>query len=295
MNNRFIIAIVYMILSGLAFPIIRYVSLYFHVLNNNAVRLLSAGIVFILIALWKFRQQVKYVLKNPETMFNLLIIAVVMFFNIYLSTEGLKYTTALTGSIFGIIMMPVAMIMAAVFYKDEREHLKSSRFYQGSFIALIGSFAFVLGNDSRGESTDLVKGTLLLTGWIIVQPIQNLIVKKVAKNIHSIVISASTATLSGLIYFAVAGRTGVIYQLSEVGSLMLVILILAGIYCLMTGMFLAFYIVQKQGLVFFNILQLLVPVSTAVIGFIMLGETVSFSQVIAMIFVMAGCFIALKK
>ncbi|ABR74264.1 EamA/RhaT family transporter [Actinobacillus succinogenes] len=295
MNNRFVIAIVYMVLSGLAFPIIRYVSLHFHVLNNNAVRLLSAGIVFIFIALWKFRQQVEYVLRNPKVMFNLLIIAVIMFFNIYLSTEGLKYTTALTGSIFGIIMMPVAMIMAAFFYRDEREHLKSSRFYLGALIALISSFAFVLGNDNQGESIDLVKGTLLLTGWIVVQPIQNLIVKKVAKNIHSIVISASTATLSGLIYLATASRTGVIYQLSEVGSSMLIILIVAGIYCLMTGMFLAFYIVQKQGLVFFNILQLLVPVSTAIIGFIMLGETVSFYQVIAMISVMLGCFIALRK
>ncbi|URL06017.1 DMT family transporter [Avibacterium sp. 21-595] len=295
LNNRYFIAFIYVLAIGLAFPIIRYVSLSFHILNNNAVRLLSAGVIFVAIVLWKYRQQLVLIAQQPKLVGYLILIAVIMVLNIYLSTEGIKYTTALTGSIFGIIMMPVATIMAAIFYQDERNHLASRTFYIGSIIALIGSFAFVLLGQHQGESSNLTTGIILLTGWIIVQPLQNLVVKKAALVLHPIVISASTAILSGIIYLCLAIDDGVIIQLAETSATMLIILILAGIYCLMAGMFLAFYIVQQQGLVFFNILQLLVPISTAIISFILLGETVNMTQVIAMLLVMSGCFIALRK
>ncbi|MDD0824948.1 DMT family transporter [Mannheimia sp. AT1] len=295
MNNRLIIAIVYMILVGFAFPIIRYMSLHFDVLNNNAVRLSSAAVVFILLAIWKFKAQVIRLFHEPKTLCYLFLIAIIMFFNIYLSTEGLKYTTALMGSIFGIIMMPVAIIISAIFFKDERAQLKSWYFYIGAIIAIIASFAFVLNNSEQGESIDLTKGVLFLTGWIIVQPIQNLIAKKITRQYHSIVVSASTATLGGLLYFSAATQTGVITQLADVSGFMFIALMLAGVYCLTAGMFFAFYIVEKQGLVFYNIIQLLVPVSTAIIGFLMLGEAINIEQTVAMLFVMLGCFIALKK
>ncbi|WP_442780733.1 DMT family transporter [Avibacterium sp. 21-586] len=295
LNNRYIIAFIYTLAIGFAFPIIRYVSLHFHILNNNAIRLLSAGIVFLAIVIWKYKQQTILIIKSPKLILNLLAIAIIMVWNIYLSTEGIKYTTALTGSIFGIIMMPVAVIMAALFFQDERKALHSTYFYIGSTIALTGSFAFVFYGQVQSESQDLAKGILFLIGWIIVQPLQNLIVKKVAMQLHPIVISASTALLSGIIYLGLATENGVITQLYETSIFMLCVLIFAGIYCLMAGMFLAFYIVQQQGLVFFNVLQLLVPISTAIISFILLGETITFQQLIAMLLVMFGCFIALKK
>lgn len=295
LNNRYIIALIYVLAIGLAFPIIRYVSLHFHILNNNAIRLLSAGIVFIAIVLWKYKQQVILIAQQPRLLSYLILIAIIMVLNIYLSTEGIKYTTALTGSIFGIIMMPVAVIMAAIFYQDERAHITSYYFYIGTVIALLGSFSFVLLGNNIGESQDLVKGILLLTGWIIVQPIQNLVVKKVSIQVHPIVISASTAILSGLVYLVLATQSGIIEELSQISIYMLLILVLAGIYCLMAGMFLAFYIVQKQGLIFFNVIQLLVPISTALMGYILLDEAFNIIQTISMIGVIIGCLIALNK
>lgn len=72
--------------------------------------------------------------------------------------------------------------------------------------------------------------------------------KHKGKKLHSIVISASTATLSGILYLSIAIQSGKITQLSEVGVGLLAGLALAGVYGMLTGMLMAFYIVQKQGL-----------------------------------------------
>lgn len=145
-----------------------------------------------------------------------------------------------------------------------------------------------------GESLDFFKGTLFLGTAIFIQSIQNLLVKNVAKKLHTIVISASTATLSGIIYLILSIHTGKIIQLKEVGEGMLIGLGLAGIYGMLTGMLMAFYIVQKQGVVIFNIIQLLIPVSTAIVGYFTLGETINFYQGIEAIIVIFGYIIALK-
>lgn len=63
----------------------------------------------------------------------------------------------------------------------------------------------------------------------------------------------------------VAINTGKIYQLQETSNGLIIGLIFARIYGMLTGMMMAFYIVQKQGIVIFNSIQLIVPLSTAII------------------------------
>lgn len=295
MNNDYFIRIFYIILMGFGFPIMRFMSIHFETINNNAVRFLAGGFLFILICIFKFRDEFKKIKEEPILILKLLLLGCFMTGNMYFFMNGLKNTSALAGSIFGILAMPLAIIMAAIFFKDERDRVKQKNFYIGSILAVIGSLLFVIYGNKAGGSSDFLKGALFLGTAIFIQSVQNLVVKNVAKKLHAIIISASTATLSGIIYLTIAIQSGKIVQLSEVSQGLLIGLALAGVYGMLTGMLMAFYIVQKQGVVVFNILQLVIPLSTAIVGYFTLGEKINFIQGIGAIIVVLGCIFALKK
>ncbi|HHF1313065.1 TPA: EamA family transporter, partial [Haemophilus influenzae] len=183
------------------------------------------------------------------------------------------------GSIFGILAMPLAIIIAGIFFKDERDRIRQKEFYIGGLLAIIGSLIFVINSSNNDGNTDFFLGAIFLFTAIFIQSIQNLIVKKVAKKISAVVISASTATISGVLFLCLAFNTKQIYLLQDVGI----------------GMLIAFYIVQKQGITVFNILQLLIPLSTAIIGYLTLDERINIYQGISGIIVIIGCVLALKR
>lgn len=295
MNNDNLLRLTYIILMGIGFPIMRYMSIHFDTLNNNAVRFISGGILFIVICLIKFRHEVKKVFAEPQLILYLLLLALFMTGNMFFFINGLKHTSALAGSIFGILAMPLAVIMAAIFFKDERAKIQHRNFYIGSLLAIVGSLLFVLYGNKASGSENFLMGALFLGTAILIQSIQNLVVKKVAGKLHTIVISASTATLSGLIFLALTTHTGKIVELQDVSMGLLGGLVLAGMYGMLTGMLFAFYLVQKQGVIVFNIIQLLVPLSTAVIGYFTLGETITLAQAGGALIVICGCIICLNK
>lgn len=192
--------------------------------------------------------------------------------------------------------MPLAMIMASIFYEDEREKIKNRKFVIGNIIAIVGSLIFVTnGTKMSGVDSNFTLGGLFLISAIFIQSIQNLIVKNISKDINSIVISAVTATMTGIIYLLIAINTGRTCQLYETSTAMVIGLVFAGIYGMLTGMMMAFYIVQKQGVVIFNSIQLIVPLSTAIVGYFTLDEKIALLQCLEAIIVIFGCIIALKK
>ncbi|HCT1785412.1 TPA: DMT family transporter, partial [Escherichia coli] len=215
--------------------------------------------------------------------------------NMFFFINGIKHTSALSGSIFSILAMPLGILVASLFFIDERERALSYKFITGSLIAIIGSFIFVFNGYSLDSGSFSYTGFIFLTIAICIQSIQNVIVKIVAQYLPAIVISASTATISGLMFLLLAIKTGVITELSVTSKELLIYLVLAGIYGMMTGMLMAFYIVKTQGVTIFNITQLLIPVSTGIFGYITLGEKVDLIQATGAVIIIAGCIFATKR
>lgn len=295
MNNENMVRVFYVLLMGLGFPIMRFMSIHFETLNNNSVRFLSGGLLFVIICLIKFRSELKKIISEPKIILYLFILGIFMTGNMFFFINGLKYTSALAGSIFGILAMPLAIIIAGIFFKDERDRIRQKEFYIGGLLAIIGSLIFVINSSNNDGNANFFLGAIFLFTAIFIQSIQNLIVKKVAKKINAVVISASTATISGVLFLCLAFNTKQIYLLQDVGIGMLIGLVCAGFYGMLTGMLMAFYIVQKQGITVFNILQLLIPLSTAIIGYLTLDEKINIYQGISGIIVIIGCVLALKR
>ncbi|AOF52143.1 Permease of the drug/metabolite transporter (DMT) superfamily [Pasteurellaceae bacterium NI1060] len=220
---------------GFGFPIMRYMSIHFETLNNNAVRFISGGLLFVFICALKYRNEFVKLFREPTSIFYLLL------------------------------------------------------------LAIIGSLLFVIEGNNASGGNDFITGSLFLGTAIFIQSIQNLVVKRISKKLNAVVISAFTATLSGILYLILAKNSGVITQLQDVSAGLLIGLIFAGMYGMLTGMLLAFYIVQKQGIVVFNIIQLTVPLSTALISYVTLGETISLYQGIGAAIVIVGCIFSLRK
>lgn len=295
MNNQnyFLVRCMYVILMGLGFPIMRYMSLNFDTLNNNAVRFISGGVLFCIFCLLKYKNHLKKI--NIKTALLLFVLSIFMTCNMFFFINGIKNTSALSGSVFSILAMPLGILVASLFFIDERERAFNYKFITGALIAILGSFLFIFNDRSLSSSSFNYIGFIFLTIAICIQSIQNVIVKIVAQYLPAIVISASTATISGLMFLLLAIKTGVISELSVTSKELLILLVLAGIYGMFTGMLMAFYIVKTQGVTIFNVTQLLIPVSTGVFGYFTLGEKVDVIQAIGAVIIIAGCVFATKR
>ncbi|WP_337237664.1 DMT family transporter [Proteus faecis] len=295
MNNQnyFLVRCMYVILMGLGFPIMRYMSLNFDTLNNNAVRFISGGVLFCIFCLLKYKNHLKKI--NIKTALLLFVLSIFMTCNMFFFINGIKNTSALSGSVFSILAMPLGILVASLFFIDERERAFNYKFITGALIAILGSFLFIFNDHSLSSSSFNYIGFIFLTIAICIQSIQNVIVKIVAQYLPAIVISASTATISGLMFLLFAIKTGVISELSVTSKDLLILLVLAGIYGMFTGMLMAFYIVKTQGVTIFNVTQLLIPVSTGIFGYFTLGEKVDVIQAIGAVIIIAGCVFATKR
>ncbi|HHF1938584.1 TPA: EamA family transporter, partial [Haemophilus influenzae] len=176
MNNENMVRVFYVLLMGLGFPIMRFMSIHFETLNNNSVRFLSGGLLFVIICLIKFRSELKKIISEPKIILYLFILGIFMTGNMFFFINGLKYTSALAGSIFGILAMPLAIIIAGIFFKDERDRIRQKEFYIGGLLAIIGSLIFVINSSNSDGNTDFFLGAIFLFTAIFIQSIQNLIV-----------------------------------------------------------------------------------------------------------------------
>ncbi|WP_156286068.1 DMT family transporter [Oceanivirga salmonicida] len=292
-NN--ILAIMYVIFMGFNYPMLRFLSTRFSVYSNNGLRFLAGGLFLLLISYMKYREYLKIVFKDKKMFLSIMSISILASIYMYFLMEGLKYTSSLSASIFGILGMPISLIMASFVFKDERKKVKNIRFIIGSIIAILGSFVFIFySKNENAQSSNYILGYVFLMISILANSIQNIFFKIMSKKLPSIIIATMISLVMGIVFILLSYFTNSIYELLDASHILISFIMLSGIYGIVTGLLLSLKILHQYGIVVFNILQLLVPISTAVVAYVLLNESINVMQILSSLLIVISCTIALR-
>lgn len=279
LSNRHLIFInlLYVFGIGLNIVLLRFLSLHIEPLNNNGVRFLAGGIVLVLFATWKYRSELKRLLSQPKNMLIGVVVGVMLAANMYFWLKGTKLTNAVTASLFGVLAMPFGVLVAALFYQDERQKIRNKAFWLGSALTMLGSLGFVWQGQTLDLGESFLLGSLFLFLSITIRNVQLLLVK-LAKSVSMVAFSCFTSLAASLSSLLLSSHNGTLTELSHLPIWLVVLLACAGIYAVFFAMVLAFQIIQDQGLVTYQVLELIIPIATAVAAYFILGEAMSFIQ-----------------
>lgn len=287
------INLLYVFGIGLNIVLLRFLSQHFDPLNNNGVRFFVGGIALLFVILWKFRSSLIQLMKSPKLIAISVFVGLMMSANMYFWLKGVKITSAVTASIFGVLAMPFGVIIAAIFFRDERKRIKNRSFWFGSLLTILGSLGFVWYGKTIAVGEGFILGSIFLFLSITIRNIQNLVVKY-AKELNVFTLSCLTSLTTSLSSLFLSQQAGKFDELFTTPDWLLLTLMAVGIYAILAGMVLTFHIIQTQGLVTYQVLELLMPISTAMIAYIVLAEKISLAQIGFAVIVILGASIALK-
>lgn len=287
------INLLYVFGIGLNIVLLRFLSQHFDPLNNNGVRFFVGGVALLFVILWKFRSSLIQLMKSPKLIAIAVFVGLMMSANMYFWLKGVKITSAVTASIFGVLAMPFGVIIAAIFFRDERERIKNRSFWFGSLLTILGSLGFVWYGKTIAVGEGFILGSIFLFLSITIRNIQNLVVKY-AKELNVFTLSCLTSLTTSLSSLFLSQQAGKFDELFTTPDWLLLALMAVGIYAILAGMVLTFHIIQTQGLVTYQVLELLMPISTAMIAYIVLAEKISLAQIGFAVIVILGASIALK-
>lgn len=272
-----LINLLYVFGIGLNIVLLRFLSLYIEPLNNNGVRFLAGGIVLVVFSCWKYRLALQEMLKSPRNILISVAVGVMLAANMYFWLKGTKLTNAVTASLFGVLAMPFGVLVAALFYPDERQKIRSYAFWLGSGLTIIGSLGFVWYGNSFSVGEGFMFGSLFLFLSICIRNVQHLLVKA-AKSLNMFAFSCFTSLAASFSSLLLSTQRGSISELFNLPIWLILLLIGAGIYATFAAMVLAFQIIKDQGLVTYQVLELIIPIATAITAYLILDEAMSLVQ-----------------
>lgn len=294
LKNPLILNLLYVLAIGLNIVLLRYFSLHIEPFNNNGVRFSVGAVALLAFILGKYRRELWNVLKTPKLLGFAILVGVMMCANMFFWLKGAAVTSSLTAAISGVLAMPFGVLIAAIFFRDEREKIRNRQFWFGCILTMVGALGFVWYGKAVAVGEGFLLGAFFLLCSIVIRNVQNLVVKFVNNKLNVFVLSFYTSLTTGVLSLFFSTQAGKIDQLFAIPTWLLWSLIAVGIYAVLAGMVLTFHVIQKQGLVTYQILELLMPVSAGLLAYVLLGESLSWLQLLFALLVMCGAAVALR-
>ncbi len=200
---------------------------------------------------------------------------------------GLTYVSSTVGSVI-ISTIPVfAVIFAWIFYRERLGLIN----YAGVILSFIGVLIFI--TNSSGSIAMSLKGLGLMLMAVSAAVGYNMMLHKLATKYSPIYI-VNVQNVIGVVLFLPLFLIFDLHKLNDTGIVAgsFTAIILLAVFA-SSGAFVLFaYSVRHLGISRANIFSNLIPVFTAVIAFFMVGDQITFRNIVGMAVVIAGLFLS---
>jgi drug/metabolite transporter (DMT)-like permease len=283
--------IFFLLLATLAwsFPnvMIRMLRSDFDVYTQNFYRYAGSTVFMFAIGFVFMRKKMVHAAVNLKM---LLIPSLIMAIHQIFYTTGVFMTSAVISSLIGRINAIIIPALSYIFYADERQVVKNKSFILGALIALFGVVGVVLGKGAYAEEGFNV-GVLLVMLGTITWSFYAVWVKKIVRSLDPLAIISYVSLLSVILFLPLVLKFGDIGSIRNVSAGTNVLLFVSGILGVGVGNVFYNHAVKYVGTSISSVFFLLLPFCVGILGFIILGETLTVIQTIAGVLSILGCWV----
>jgi len=285
------------ILYTLGAPIItigiRYGTLHYDVYTLSFFRYICGSIALLFICLATCRAELSDLLRSHRELAILAALATVSFVAQTLFVKGLALTSAFAGDLILLLGQPLNILLAVLLFRDEREIARGPLFIIAAALVLVGASGMI--GSKPGMESGYASGIILLIVATIGISANSLATKHITRGRSAWAISAASSWLMGALFFIGSIVWGQPSDLTRTPALINTIVFASGAYGLVMGIGLATLIIKQLGVIVFSFSTLTVPFFTGLLGYFLLGETLTIRQTACGAVIIAGCGLLLFR
>ena len=266
---------------------IRYGTLHYDVYTLSFFRYVAGCAALLLICLTTSRNELIALLRSRRELAAITVLSVVSFLAQTLFLKGLALTSAVLGDLILLLGQPINAVLAVLLFHDEREFARSPVFLVAAALVLAGSFGMI-GAESGVESGYSTGIALLIIATVGIAA-TSLTLKHVTRSRSAWSISAVSSCMMCVLFLIGSMLWGQPSTLFRTSALTNAIVFASGAYGLVMGIGLATLIIKQLGVIAFSFSTLAVPFFTGLLGYLLLGETLTVRQAAFGMLIIAGC------
>jgi drug/metabolite transporter (DMT)-like permease len=283
--------VIFLIGSAIAWSwpavMIRMLRADFDIFTQSLFRYIGASVFLFVIGFVFTRKSMVHAGANFKI---LLIPSIIMAIHQVFFTAGVCMTSAVVSSLVGRLNAIVIPFLSFIFYADERQIVKSKSFLLGTFLALVGVAGVILG---KGEidTGEFNYGFLFTMIGTMAWSIYAVYIKKLIRTIDPLALISYVSFFSLFIFFPLTLKFGDMSVINNVSIGTKILLFGSGILGIGVGNVLYYHAVKHVGTSISSIFFLLLPFSVGILGFLILGETLTLTQFFFGLLSIVGCWI----
>ena len=219
----------------------------------------------------------------------LLIPSLIMTVNQVFYTAGVFMTSAVVASMIGRLNAVVIPALSLAFYLDERQIVKSKGFILGSLVAFVGVAGVILGKGQNVEGGFNIGVAFVLISTLS-WSVYAVYIKKIIRLIDPLAIISYVSLISIALFLPLVLKFGDLGSIGNVPLKTNLLLFGSGILGVGVGNVFYYYAVRYVGTSVSSIFFLLLPFSVGILGYFVLGETLTIMQIVAGFLSIVGCW-----